>query len=81
MKLMYTNVKFGLVIYHGILFFICTWGATTKTVAKTFHKKCIQTVSKSIALIPSHYCQLMLMSFPGVEFSRTVWYLTLEREY
>lgn len=69
---MYVYVKFGLVIYHGILFFICSWGATTTTVAKTFPKKCIQTVSKFIALIPSHYCQLMLMSFPGVEFSRTV---------
>ena len=65
-------VKFGLVIYHGILFFICSRGATTTTVAKTFPKKCIQTVSKFIALIPSHYCQLMLMSLPGVEFSRTV---------
>ena len=58
--------------YHGILFFSCSWGATTTTVAKTFHIKCIQTVSKFIALIPSHYCQLMLMSFPGVELSRTV---------
>ena len=48
---------------------------------KTFHKKCIQTASKFIALIPSHYCQLMLMSFPGVELSRTVEYLTLKREY
>ena len=65
-------VKFGLVIYHGILFFICSCRATTTTVAKTFPKKCIQTVSKFIALIPSHYCQLMLMSLPGVEFSRTV---------
>ena len=65
-------VKFGLVIYHGILLFICSRGATTTTVAKTFPKKCIQTVSKFIALIPSHYCQLMLMSLPGVEFSRTV---------
>ena len=69
---MYIYVKFGLVIYHEILFFICSWGATTTTVAKTFHKKCFQAVSKFIALIPSHYCPLMLMSFAGVEFSRTV---------
>ena len=35
---MYIYVKFGLVIYHEILFFVCSWGATTTTVAKTFHK-------------------------------------------
>ena len=56
---MYIYVKFGLVIYHEILFFICSWGATTTTVAKTFHKKCIQTVSKFIALIPGHHCQII----------------------
>ena len=70
---MYIYVKFGLVTYHGIPFFICSWEQQQQQWQKRFIKSVFKLFQNSSLLFQVIIVKLlMLMSFPGVELSRTV---------